>query len=144
MKKNTIKGRILINTDVEGAALISKKSFMFAHGINPKSGKIVDKKSDIFGKNMKDKIFVFPNGKGSTTGSMWFLEAIRTDNAPVGIVNQETEMIIATGAILGDLLYQKKIAIIDNIDMSSLAKITEGSVIKISGSESSIKYNIDR
>ena len=64
MNKKVLKGRIIIKGNIEGEVLISRKPFMFAHGVNPKTGEIVDKRSDVYGKNMKNKIFIFPNGKG--------------------------------------------------------------------------------
>lgn len=141
MKKKTVKGRTISERNTKGEALISKTAFMFAHGVDPKSGKIVDKKSELYEKNMKDKIFIFPNSKGSTTGSMWLLETIRRGNAPKAIINQETEMIIATGAILGDLLYHKKLSIIDRINFDQIEEIEEDEIVKVNGSESYIEYS---
>jgi hypothetical protein len=106
---------------------------MFAHGVNTKTGEIIDRKSELYKKNMKDTIFFFPNGKGSTTGSMWFLETIRRGNAPKAIVNTETEMIIATGAIVGELIYGKRIVILDNIEIDDCEYIESYKYAKIIG-----------
>jgi len=139
MNKKVLKGRIIIKGNIEGEVLISRKPFMFAHGVNPKTGEIVDKRSDVYGKNMKNKIFIFPNGKGSTTGSMWLLETIRRGNAPKAIINQETEMIIATGAVLGHLLYGKKTVIIDKVDFEELGEINPNSAIEINCNKIEVK-----
>jgi len=139
MIKKILEGRIIVEGNIEGEVLISKEPFMFAHGANPKTGKIVDKKSDVYGKNMKNKIFVFSYGKGSTTGSMWFLEAIRRGNGPKAIVNQETEMIIATGAVLGHLMYGKKTVVIDKVDLEKLGKINPNNSIAIKGNKIEVK-----
>ena len=122
---------------------MSKEAFMFAHGVDPETGKVVDKKSDLYGKSMKNKIFIFPNGKGSTTGSTWFLETIRQGNGPAAIVNRETEIIIATGAILGLLLYGKRIVIIDKVDLTKLKKLCYKKLVKINGDQAIVEYMED-
>jgi len=132
MQNKVINIRVVLNGDKQGKALITNSAFMFAHGVNPKNGEIIDKKCELYGKNIKDKIFIFSNGKGSTTGSMWLLETIRQRNAPAAIVNQETEMIIATGAILGEMMYGKKIPIVDHPDrkLSEIIKTNDDVIIK--------------
>lgn len=139
MNKMVIKGKSIIGGISKGKALISKNPFMFAHGVEPKSGKIIDKKLPLCGKKMKNTVFIFPHGKGSTTGSMWFLETIRCNNAPAAIINQETEMVIATGAILGDFLYHKKIPIIDRPDNDPLLLIENGDLVRVNGDKGLIE-----
>lgn len=123
MLKKSLEGRVIFKGDVEGEILKSEEPFMFAHGVNPETGEIIDKRSDIYKKNMKNKIFIFPYGKGSTTGSMWLLEVIRRGNGPKAIINKETEMIIATGVVLGQLFYNEKIPILDRIDFNVFKKL---------------------
>lgn len=59
-------------------------------------------------------MLVFPRGKGSTVGSYVLYGLAQRDTAPAAIVNAETETIVATGAILGD------IPAVDGIDLESL------------------------
>lgn len=82
MDIETIKGRGVTPGCGEGLALVSRQPFMFAHGVDPKTGNVIDVRSDLFGKNIRNKVLVFPNGKGSTTGSAWLLETIRQGNGP--------------------------------------------------------------
>ena len=130
-KKKIFEAREITGGCTEGDVLKSEEPFMFAHGVDPKTGAIIDRKSELYKKNMKDTIFIFPNSKGSTTGSMWFLETIRRGNAPKAIINIETEMIIATGAILGELIYGKKVLIIDRISKEFTRNIKTGEHIII-------------
>jgi predicted aconitase with swiveling domain len=46
---------------------------------------------------------VFPCGKGSTVGSYVIYGLARNNQAPLAIVNKETETIVATGAILAGI-----------------------------------------
>ena len=113
---NSINGRGVINGLGEGHILVSKQPFMFAHGVDPETGRVIDVRSDIFGKNIRNKVLVFPYGKGSTTGSAWFLEAIRLGNGPAAVINDETEPIIASALIIARILYDTRIPLADRLE----------------------------
>jgi len=67
--RDVMKGRGVAPGRAEGEAVVSRRPFMFAHGIDPGTGDVTDVRSDIAGRNLKGKVLVFPSGKGSTTGS---------------------------------------------------------------------------
>ena len=90
MKKIVLKGRGLIDGVVEGEALVSKESMVWAHGVIPTTGYVNDKRIKICGECIKDKILIYPLGKGSTTSSAWMLETTRNGNAPKYNVGVQT------------------------------------------------------
>ncbi len=137
--KVVIRGRCIVKGEAVGEALVTKQPFMFPHGINPETGEIIDKRHELFGLNMKGKIFVFPYGKGSTTGSTWILETIRCGSAPAAMVNLETEPVIATGVILGELLYGVRIPVMDHPDTDIFQKIETGDHVKIDAYKGTIE-----
>jgi hypothetical protein len=63
---------------------------------------------------VKDKILVFPKGKGSTVGSYVIYGLKKNGVAPAAIVNRETETIVATGVILAG------IPCVDGIDIDMI------------------------
>ncbi|HIG99567.1 MAG TPA: DUF126 domain-containing protein, partial [Thermoplasmata archaeon] len=95
-----MKGRTISPGKVKGIALVSKDPIGFYGGINIKTGIVIEKGHPLEGKNVKDKILVFPCGKGSTVGSYVIYGLARHGVAPCAIVNHRTETIVATGAIL--------------------------------------------
>ncbi|AXI25903.1 hypothetical protein CFE53_03920 [Methanofervidicoccus sp. A16] len=123
-----IKGRSISKGIVEGEALVSHKPISFLGGVN-KEGIVVDRESDIYGKSIKDRILVFPTGKGSTVGS-YVIYALGRKGILKGIVNRECEPIVATGAILG------RIPLVDNIDIS---KIETGDWVVLDGDKGIVK-----
>ena len=129
----TIKGRGVITGTGEGPALISQQSFMFAHGVDPKTGDIIDVRSDLFGENIRGKVLVFPYGKGSTTGSAWFLETIRLGNGPVAVINWETEPIIASALLIARILYGSSIPLVDRLEKSINRIIGEEQIVRVEG-----------
>ncbi|MEM2964741.1 MAG: DUF126 domain-containing protein, partial [Candidatus Bathyarchaeia archaeon] len=65
----TLKGRPIVGGIGVGEALVSSKAISFLGGVDPKTGTVVDETLDINGANVKGKVLVFPNSKGSTVGS---------------------------------------------------------------------------
>ena len=98
-----IKARPISEGKGKGKVIILKEPFGFYGNVDPKTGGIIEKGNSLEGVCIKDKIFVFPNGKGSTVGS-YVIYALKKNNvAPAAIINSETETIVATGAILAGL-----------------------------------------
>jgi len=95
MEKITIKGRSISRGVAEGEALVTDKSFGFSHGIDPHTGKISDEGHEWMGQDARDKVLVFPYGKGSTSGGLYVLEAAKWNNAPLAVINLETEPVVA-------------------------------------------------
>lgn len=133
-----IKGRGVIQGYAEGKALVSKQAFMFAHGVEPTTGKIIDSHSDISGENIKGKVLLFPFGKGSTTGSAWLLETIRRGNGPLAVINAESEPIIATALLMARLLYGITIPLVDRLEEDITSIVTNNTIIQINGNKGEI------
>jgi len=129
----TIQGRGIAPGQGEGQVLVSRQPFMFAHGVDPSSGTVIDVRSDLYDKNIRDKIIIFPYGKGSTTGSAWFLETIRRGNGPAGIVNVETEPIIATALAIARLVYGISIPLVDRLEDNIGIFVTDGAHVRVDG-----------
>ncbi|WP_456375061.1 DUF126 domain-containing protein [Methanocaldococcus sp.] len=123
-----LKGRSISKGVVKGIAIVSKKPFSFLGGVD-KDGKVIDKDSDIYGQSLKGKIFVFPYGKGSTVGS-YVIYGLAKRGILKGIVNNECEPIVATGAILGG------IPLVDKVDIE---KIKTGDIIIVDGNRGLVK-----
>jgi predicted aconitase with swiveling domain len=123
-----LKGRIISKGQVEAEAIVSDAPISFLGGVN-EDGIITDKENELYGQSIKDKIFVFPTGKGSTVGS-YVIYGLAKKGILKGIINKECEPIVATGAILG------KIPMIDKIDMDD---IKTGDRVLIDGNKGIVK-----
>lgn len=106
-----IKGRMISQGKAEGEALVSKEPIGFYGGIDAKTGIVIEKDHELEGKCVKDKILVFPCGKGSTVGSYVIYGLKKNGVAPKAIINKETETIVATGVILAGIPCVDKINI---------------------------------
>ena len=109
-----LRGRVIRQGRAEGEALVSQQSISFFGGVDPESGVIVEAGHELEGKSITDKILVFPRGKGSTVGSYTLYRLRRKGLAPAGIINAESEAIVAVGAIIAD------IPMVDRLDISQI------------------------
>ena len=121
-----MKGRTIYPGKAEGEALVSKEPIGFYGGIEMKTGIVIEKGHELEGKCIKDKILVFPCGKGSTVGSYVIYGLKKNGVAPKAIINKETETIVATGAILAGIVC------VDGIDID---KIKTGDYVVIEAKE---------
>jgi len=109
-----LKGRIISKGIGEGEALTTAQPISFYGGVDPNTGEIIEKGHELQGKNVKGKILVFPNGKGSTVGSYTLYRMKKNGMAPAGIINKECETIVAVGAIISE------IPCVDKVDISEI------------------------
>ncbi|MCK5022795.1 MAG: DUF126 domain-containing protein, partial [Candidatus Aenigmarchaeota archaeon] len=94
-----MKGRSISPGKAEGEAIVSSEPIGFYGGIDIETGNVIEKGHELEGQSVKDKILVFPNGKGSTVGSYVIYGMHKNGVGPKAIINKETETIVATGVI---------------------------------------------
>jgi predicted aconitase with swiveling domain/8-oxo-dGTP pyrophosphatase MutT (NUDIX family) len=74
---------------------------------------------------ISNTILAFRGGRGSTVGSYTFLELKNRNIAPAGLINEEAEQMVVTGAIISD------IPMVDHIPLDILLK---GDTVTLKGS----------
>lgn len=116
------RGRVIKAGRAEGKALVSRVPISFYGGVDPETGIVVEKGHPLEGKSIAGRVLVFPNGKGSTVGSYIIYRLKKNGKAPVAMINEESEAIVATGAIISDIPMVDKIKI-DKIKTGDFVKI---------------------
>lgn len=129
MQQFVYRGRGIAKFLGEGEALVSKQSISFFGGIDPSTGIVREKGHDLCGVDVTGKVLVFPKGKGSTVGSYVLYQLKRNGHAPAGIINVETEAIIATGCILAE------IPLVDRLEVDPIKAIITGDYVLVDGRE---------
>ena len=125
-----MKGRMISPGKTEGIAIVSEEPIGFYGGIDSKTGIVIEKDHPLEGECVTGKILVFPCGKGSTVGSYVIYGLKKNGVAPSGIINKETETIVATGVILAG------IPCVDQID---LEKIKSGDTVLLDAYNGEVK-----
>lgn len=134
------KGRTVVEGDVvEGEALVSAMPFGFFGGVNPGTGIVIDRWHDLYEKNMKGKILVYPEGRGSTVGAAVMLELVRTGCAPAAILFNDSEIITVTGGVLAKKFYDKDLPMLDRFDCDITGEIKTGDRLRVNPAEGTVE-----
>src|SRR4030042_6697698 len=130
MQSKILKGRIIVEGKCRGEALVSTKPVSFLGGIDPADGKIIEKKHDLCGLCIKDKILCFPHGHGSTVGSYVLYSLAKKGLAPKAIVNQTADPVVVVGAIIAN------VPMVDQVDIK---KIKTGDTVEVDACKGTVK-----
>lgn len=128
-----ISGRGRVEGQVEAEAIVSQLPFGFWQGLDPQTGLVIDQRHDLVGQSLKDKVFVYPYGRGSTGTPGIFLEAVRNKVAPVAIINLTSEPMIQVCALLAKSFFGKSIPVVDGLEKNPIETIKTGDMLKIDG-----------
>ena len=121
-----MKGRVIKEGRADGEALVSHEAIGFFGGVDPETGLVMEPGHELEGQSLCGKILIFPKGKGSTVGSYTLYRLHKKGVAPAGIINAQSEAVVAVGAIIAD------IPMVDRIDIS---QIKTGDKVIINGDE---------
>ena len=125
-----LKGRKIYKGIAKAEAIVTKDGISFYGGVDPDTGIVVEVGHDLEGQSITGKILVFPTGKGSTVGSYTMYRMKKNNMAPVAIVNEEIDTIIAVGCIISE------IPCVDKIDINC---IKTGQKIIVNGSKGTVE-----
>lgn len=115
--------RTIVSGNADGKALVSSDPISFYGSVDPKSGKVIESEHDLSEKSIRNRILVFPRGKGSTVGSYKIYEMAKLGTAPKGMIVEKAEPIIVVGCVLADIpLLEGEV----NIKSDEHIKIEEG------------------
>ena len=119
-----MRGRAIVEGDAEGIALVSDRPISFLGGIDPESGKIIEKGHPLEGQSVAGRVLVFPTGKGSTVGSYILYRLAKAGLAPCAIINSSSEPIVAVGALISG------IPMVDRVD---IGRLKTGMCVRVQG-----------
>jgi predicted aconitase with swiveling domain len=126
-----MEGRILVEGNATGAALVLDEPLSFWGGLDPATGEIVEANHPQRGSVVTGTILVMPSGRGSSSSATVLAEAIRAGTAPAGIVLGEPDDIIVIGGLVAAELYGVSIPVIV-ASATTLGTIRNGQEISLS------------
>lgn len=119
-----LTGRKISPGAASGEALATTMGISFYGGVDPETGRVVEKGHELEGQSVAGRVLVFPTGKGSTVGSYTLYRLKKAGLAPAAVVNAEAEPITAVGCI---------IAGIPCVDHIPIEKLRSGMRLRVDG-----------
>jgi predicted aconitase with swiveling domain len=125
-----LNGRKISTGSAAGEALVTSMGISFFGGVDPETGRVVEKGHALEGQSVAGRVLVFPTGKGSTVGSYTLYRLKKAGLAPAAIVNAEAETITAVGCIISD---------IPCVDQIPIAQLQTGMQVIVNGESGSVE-----
>ena len=90
--------KIIVQGKARGTVLKTTSPINFLGAVDKKTGMIHDKKYDIFEKSIKDTVFVFPHGIGSSVGA-YTIYSLKS----YAMICQKADLTVASGCALANI-----------------------------------------
>ncbi len=124
-----MNAKVIVRGKAQGSLLVAKNPINFLGGIDKKTGLVHDKKHDLFGKSIANKIFAFPFGVGSSVGA-YTLYSLKYNNcAPLAMICLKADLTTASGCAISNI----PLVVIDKHDYDLLQENNQVTLDAIEG-----------
>ena len=132
-------GRAILPADLSGEALVSRKGFnvyaSFYNGLHDdaKSAECADSgNTELFGRNMMDKIICLPKTTGSTSAGAVWQRVANLGIAPKAMLFAHTiDSLAAGGLLVADIWAHHRICTIDQLGNNFLLAVQDGDWLEV-------------
>src|SRR5438876_8647429 len=130
MADRLITGRIVVEGEAAGEALVTTEALSFWGGYDFRTGAIIDTHHPLAGVKAAGRILAVPFSKGSSTTTAVLLEAVRAGTAPAAILTTGVDSFFALASIVADVMYGKSFPVIA-LERADFAALTTGMRLRI-------------
>jgi len=121
----TLKCHKIIGGYGQGEALISHEPICF-YLTDPKTGIVREKSHELAGKNLANKVLVFPSGKASSVVQIDGLYKLASNNvAPKAMIVKDVETVLIVSAFIA------KVPLVDRLEKDPFEVIRTGDFVKV-------------
>ena len=124
MQAQAIQGEALTSGSAGGPVLFSDTPLSFWGGVAPTSGEVIDRHHPLSGQIITGKVLAIPKGRGSCTGSSVLMEVILNGNGPSALVLEQTDEILALGAIVAELVFGRALPVV-SVGSAAFARLRD-------------------
>jgi len=123
--ETTLKCHKIVGGYGEGEALVSKEPICF-YLTDPKTGMVREKGHKLEGKNVANKVLVFPSGKASSVVQIDGLFKLASNNvAPKAMIVRDVETVLIVSAVIA------KVPLVDRLERDPFEIIHTGDFVKV-------------
>ena len=131
--------RALVEGAASGPAIVLDEPLSFWGGVDPATGRVIDRRHPQAGRELAGRVLVMPSGRGSSSSSSVLAEAIRAGTAPAAIVLFEPDPIVALGAVVALELYGRTVPVVVAAEASA---IRTGNAIEVTATGSDAELRV--
>jgi predicted aconitase with swiveling domain len=130
--KTSLKCHKIIGGYGEGEALVSHEPICF-YLTDPKTGIVREKKHELAGKNIANKVLIFPSGKASSVVQIDGLFKLASRNlAPRAMIVKDVETVLIVSAFIA------KVPLVDRLEKDPFETIRTGDMVKVDADKGTV------
>jgi len=130
--KTSLKCHKIIGGYGEGEALVSHEPICF-YLTDPKTGVVREKTHELAGKNIANKVLVFPSGKASSVVQIDGLFKLASHNlAPKAMIVKDVETVLIVSAFIA------KVPLVDRLEKDPFKNIHTGDLVKVDADKGTV------
>jgi predicted aconitase with swiveling domain len=130
--KTSLKCHKIIGGYGEGEALVSHEPICF-YLTDPKTGVVGEKTHELAGKNIANKVLIFPSGKASSVVQIDGLFKLASHNlAPRAMIVKNVETVLIVSAFIA------KVPLVDRLEKDPFETIHTGDLVKVDADEGTV------
>jgi len=116
----------------EGEALVSHEPICF-YLTDPKTGIVREKNHELAGKNLANKVLVFPSGKASSVVQIDGLFKLAMHNlAPKAMIVKDIETVLIVSAVIA------KVPLVDRLEKDPFEVIRTGDLVQVDAEKGTV------
>jgi len=130
--KTSLKCHKIIGGYGEGEALVSHEPICF-YLTDPKTGVVREKTHELAGKNIANKVLIFPSGKASSVVQIDGLFKLASHNlAPKAMIVKDVETVLIVSAFIA------KVPLVDRLEKDPFETIHTGDLVKVDADKGTV------
>jgi predicted aconitase with swiveling domain len=130
--KTSLKCHKIIGGYGEGEALVSHEPICF-YLTDPKTGTVREKTHELAGKNIANKVLIFPSGKASSVVQIDGLFKLASHNlAPKAMIVKDVETVLIVSAFMA------KVPLVDRLEKDPFEIIHTGDQVKVDADKGTV------
>jgi predicted aconitase with swiveling domain len=130
--KTSLKCHKIIGGYGEGKALVSHEPICF-YLTDPKTGVVREKTHELAGKNIANKVLIFPSGKASSVVQIDGLFKLASHNlAPRAMIVKDVETVLIVSAFIA------KVPLVDRLEKDAFETIHTGDLVKVDADKGTV------
>jgi len=130
--KTALKCHKIIGGYGEGEALVSHEPICF-YLTDPKTGIVREKTHELAGKNISNKVLVFPSGKASSVVQIDGLFKLASHNlAPKAMIVKDVETVLIVSAFIA------KVPLVDRLERDPFKAINTGDLVRVDANKGTV------
>lgn len=130
--KTALKCHKIIGGYGEGEALVSHEPICF-YLTDPKTGIVREKTHELAGKNISNKVLVFPSGKASSVVQIDGLFKLASYNlAPKAMIVKDVETVLIVSAFIA------KVPLVDRLEEDPFKVINTGDLVRVDANKGTV------